>query len=928
MAGDASGAKDFIEGWAKEGKPLDRIMQSSQLLQIQSEIKKEEVEVNKLLTKEIQDLALLQNELNHCNEQFVEKARRLEQIRSQQIVNLDSDAKNQIVGITRKALDTVLVPRPKKEEERNKPATVDVRFLPGNESAGNDLRLGGEGAGSRDAKFTVQLNQKVQTLAKQAAKYWGLDANKVFFLDRDGRIVPDSMVLSDIILPHSAPTSSASSAAPAPVGRRSFSGEGELELAQQTDEDSYTILGRNYSLTLVRATTVLDKDDLNKPKGETWNDFTFNATALAQELEATRKKRGDGDDGGPSAEALEAIPSLYDLIQQGLKKKAKKRADTRCRWIEFTMFVLAFSLNFILLLSPPSEAWIVRMRLTNEYTSMLLFNFTNAERSSVHARSFLEVSSKSDLKRWLNGPLSRSLGIGQQRGLLKASNLAVLGAVGYVFESDGTQVSGINWCPVPSVSPAAGACSNASNASNASGNGSNASNATTACSSNASNATGVQASQQAKPPPGVPPCIPREFLLCSNPNTIQIFNQAIKGGLTVPTCMRPYHLHSLSTWTSSIGQGEFIFTRGEIDQYVSGRTVSFDWQYNETNATAWMASYASFYPKEVEPLSPARALVLYIYDPSLNGVLVKWMIAENTLSGGLVTSERTSVLKLDAQSAYKDAGYASVTVLAAVCLLMELRRILGWPRSWTFEDERDRCGFITIIFLLLPVVLIAGFGLYRARCTLDASTLVGQPTAQVTSALFSMRTLDDYTKGVDMLILIMLNVLLWRYLLMFFPQLVSLTEMVKKVAKPLTIALVLILTALVCFTVTFYALYSTDVYVFRNEFAAIMATLQFALGGVGDWTVLADAHRYGYVIVMIVAFALLGVILTKLPVAIMLSFNKESDLFENASYHYFWASEHGGQAGETHFNPATIGWDFTSGQPVQVEAQASQTAAS
>lgn len=41
----------------------------------------------------------------------------------------------------------------------------------------------------------VRLDDKVRKLLGQAAKYWGLDENKVFFLDHDHRIVPDGMVL-------------------------------------------------------------------------------------------------------------------------------------------------------------------------------------------------------------------------------------------------------------------------------------------------------------------------------------------------------------------------------------------------------------------------------------------------------------------------------------------------------------------------------------------------------------------------------------------------------------------------------------------------------------------------------------------------------------------------------------------------------------
>merc|ERR1719440_279198 len=94
-------------------------------------------------------------------------------------------------------MDNYLERRPMDPGEKR---SVHVYFLTG-EEVGSELHIGQEGAGSRDATFIVTLNQTVQSLATQAAKYWGLDPEKVFFLDRDGRIVQGKMCLSDIILP-------------------------------------------------------------------------------------------------------------------------------------------------------------------------------------------------------------------------------------------------------------------------------------------------------------------------------------------------------------------------------------------------------------------------------------------------------------------------------------------------------------------------------------------------------------------------------------------------------------------------------------------------------------------------------------------------------------------------------------------------------
>merc|ERR1719409_2472856 len=118
-------------------------------------------------------------------------------MKRKQQVNLDNSRKTTLAEVMRGTLDNYLERRPQDPEETR---SVHVTFLTG-EEVGSELHVGREGAGSRDATFIVTLSQTVQSLAVQAAKYWGLDPEKVFFLDRDGRIVQGKVALSDIILP-------------------------------------------------------------------------------------------------------------------------------------------------------------------------------------------------------------------------------------------------------------------------------------------------------------------------------------------------------------------------------------------------------------------------------------------------------------------------------------------------------------------------------------------------------------------------------------------------------------------------------------------------------------------------------------------------------------------------------------------------------
>merc|ERR1740130_2647368 len=150
----------------------------------------------------------------------------------------------------RGTLDNYLERRPTDVSDKR---SVHVYFLTG-EEVGSELHVGREGAGSRDATFIVTLNQTVQSLATQAAKYWGLDPEKVFFLDRDGRIVQGKMSLSDIILPplekdQEDPTASASdSTAIVPAGPSStaLANPGAAKGAADDQIASFTVKGRDY----------------------------------------------------------------------------------------------------------------------------------------------------------------------------------------------------------------------------------------------------------------------------------------------------------------------------------------------------------------------------------------------------------------------------------------------------------------------------------------------------------------------------------------------------------------------------------------------------------------------------------------------------------------------------------------------------------
>jgi hypothetical protein len=944
-------------------------------------------------------LSQLQNQLNNCNEEFVNNERILADLQLQQKVELNTDEQAEIQKRTRETIEMFLDRRPNSSETHGKTMAVDVTFFPGKATLGSNLHIGGEGGGSRDAKFTVQLDQKVHTLAKQAAKYWSLDPDKVFFLDRDNRIVPDSMLLSDIILPplpEDGPMAALEDGQIDPMAN-------ESALALRSDNpkrtEAYTVQGRNYSLTLVRSTTVLDKEDLTKPKGEEWADFTFDANQLNQELEATRKKKGLDEMGGKGPATLENIPSLYELYESGLQKKMLKRRDTRCRVAEFLVFLVCV-LSFYLLIIKPDVHLTASMQLTSTNIDIMLANFTNKDKHDFHLgiNSYREITTRGQYSSWLKGPFQRMV----ESDNFREENLHVLGVVGYIYKAEPKfyfDDLNVPWCsdPLDITTASNGSCPNGSNDSNGS-NGTNVSNCSndtgtslvtptetptetptvqnasanetpTEQNASANETPTEQNASAAEIPTGLPTsnlprrlkgfsddfgspssddiddddargkskfsrrllepiniqgCVPRSFAACANEYTIEVFTAAIKAGDTIPGCEFRYHLEPSQAHAASVAGDGFSYVYGNLNNYIGGDRVFFtNFTFpNETGNLQFNTSMSTFLPDDPARIPPnniaARVLAIFIYNPTLNGVILKQMLCEHIKSGGVTTKVITYAISLgftDADYIYH-VGYVLAIVTGTTCFIMELRRILGWPKSWSPEEKRDKCGCSTFFFLLLPLALSVSYVLHIIRYTVTANDLfLNKDFGDITSNLFTMNQVETWTTVSNMIVLLIFNILFVRYLLMYFPQLAFLQQMVRKVAKPLTVAFLLILAYLLTLSLVLFTFFSTHVYDFKELSFSFLTTLRFAFGGMKDWKQLYAIYPNSWNIIMTITFVIFTMVLNNLAISILLSFKKEKDLHENYSYHQFWATARGEFPNPNEFNPATVGWDFTGKEP-------------
>lgn len=852
-------------------------------------MKKEEVELNKALQKEQFEMLELQNKLKECNDEYAQERQHLDELRSQQRVTLDTDQKFRILSVTKETIDRFLRKRPKVEDEQ---MMVDVHFLTGTETTGFNLHINGEGAGSRDAKFLIHLNEKVESLGKQAAKYWGLDPDKVFFLDGDGRIVLDHMRLVDIVLPPVPPTNphlrslqSSSSSALVPD-------EGAPP-GEQKERDLWMVKGRNYCLTLVRASTVLSKEDLNRPKGEKWEDFTFNERQLEKELENARKKRG-GEDGEAAKINMDVIPSLNDLMQQGQEKKRRKRADTRCRLLEFTVFVVCQVLFLVALVQPQMLG--PSLLLASQKLETLFSNFTEADNSSSFLQSvtpsFNDIITEQQYWQWLTGPLQRVL---LDEGPLEAElHIKILKTLTTRF--DATQTSTSLGSPYQF-------CSNTTNASAATA----VSTTTSAAGSNSvPSATTVTS--------GDISCIPEQFKYCSNLRAMHILGKGQELGHEVPNCVPLYDINVANAYFQSLTHSQvFSYAHGKIGTYFDGGRSFLD---VSKGTEAFRQSLESFTLSTGSPFTfqgSAQQVTTVVYGATTNAIFIFHFLAENRLSGGIVTTIHKDVFLLDLEPVESHVYLLLSCASAVILLLMEIRRILHCPAACTFEEERSKCSIWSLLFLMLPLLILATSCLMLVQDTFTGNLLEAGRTSdsELYDYLWLRIKLDRSKLTIIVITLFLFNALMLKYLLLHFPQLLSATQIVKKLAAPLLTVLLLVCVTVFSFGVFLYTVFGSVFRTFEGVATTWLNVVLWSMGYIKDWQAYYRFQPALWTLSIFITLCLIQLTLNVLPAVIMLSHKKEADLVENYSYHAYWASERSKNSGKKSFNPALVGWDFT-----------------
>jgi len=178
--------------------------------------------------------------------------------------------------------------------------------------------------------------------------------------------------------------------------------------------------------------------------------------------------------------------------------------------------------------------------------------------------------------------------------------------------------------------------------------------------------------------------------------------------------------------------------------------------------------------------------------------------------------------------------------------------------------------------------------------------------------LYEYALLDYYTNILNLAILLLLNVLLVRYALVFFPQLRYVTQMVRGVMPK--IAILVFLAGLGFFVLALWAYGTYSGYEFKERtlLFAIITSVKIASGREESWFRQFEESPTVWTIITVIAFVGFTLILDNMPMVVLVSHLKEKSLRENYSYHHWWGlAKSKEKMSEAKLNPAKLGWDFT-----------------
>merc|ERR1711972_646665 len=108
-------------------------------------------------------------------------------------------------------------------------------------------------------------------------------------------------------------------------------------------------------------------------------------------------------------------------------------------------------------------------------------------------------------------------------------------------------------------------------------------------------------------------------------------------------------------------------------------------------------------------------------------------------------------------------------------------------------------------------------------------------SAEVVKRLYMLGLVANVNRTLKTVVLFLFQLLLWKFSLMFMPQLQYTSKMVTKLVKPIFSGVLVIFLTLIVFLFFMVALFSTRVSDCRNLVQSMITLLGMSLGGLSNW---------------------------------------------------------------------------------------------
>lgn len=862
---------EVIEGFY-DGKALDRILKPQELEQIEREVGNAKSEANAKFSQTKRKIEDTQEKLKELNDQYYNTRVSLDKLLAGNKIELDAKEVRDVNETVKTVVKTFFAEKPEDEVQ------VHVHF----HVAESESRQGM----STDATFTVPTHERFKALAVQVAKYWGLDAGEMFFLDRDGRVVPDEMMIADVVIP------------PEPA--------------------EFMISDWQYRVTVVRCKTELHVEDPQAVDAQ-MKDFTFSEQQLQNELDADRLEFGIKVSGMAGDDKLK-IPSLLELKRLGEEKMRRMRFDVFCRTVEVIFFLIVVVLFHVQM--KPNDPWLQNMqRIQLAIDDQLNVPFV----SGVRTLNLTDIHEPAEFTDWVRGPLWEAM---KDEGELQRNGLYPIGDIlirTYRIKAE---------CIVPTLAPPVQKMPwYMENGSNATWpmNGSNTTGTDTcrewandgfcdqpcglgglcdvgcsrgcACdyktdcsdcmdclSVNDTNRTTTTSTTTVD----LDFLFEEEYCTCG-----KIAKSVFRDTPSAPKCVAPADQHIATLVASQWLKGEaFGVFDGKVSAYADGEKSYLPLNTTDiVNNEEWKAILVD------EPLlqTDVRALrvLALVYAAAVEGLVAVSVGIESTAGGMIIPNVKTQIIDLNDMGSTDTINYGVLITCSLGIFLMEIRRWMC-PEN---ADEAEQPKLWWLVHLAVPIMISVSFYI-RKMATGEAVgdllykliTARRHPEAMMT--LFRYASYDSYWIITMIITLLLLNSLFFHYVLFYFKNLRVLTSTVARLFLLLLWTFIISGLIIACFAFILYSMFGSVSDQYRTPTRALLAAVSFAHGSFQEHATLMERYNGAWIGLMLVCWILLGLVMKNLAIGIFVSFGRDFMLRSNYQYHPFWAH----QQPET-FNP-------------------------